>query len=74
MREHDEWLDLPLSPELKRFAEASRQAHRDERQSMIRFAPVLCTCTRWYDWRSPQAPQLDCMVHTTVMFDGGEML
>lgn len=70
MEEHDDWLDLPLRPEVKRLVDATRRAHLDERQLMLRFAPVLCTCTPWYNWRNPQAPQLDCMVHTTIMFDG----
>lgn len=69
MTEHDDWRDLPMGPEVKRFIDATRSAHMAERESMIRFAPVLCTCTRWYNWRNPEPPQLECMVHTSIMFD-----
>ncbi len=65
---------MPLSPEVRRFIQATRQTHLDERRALIRFAPLLCTCTRWYDWRHPEAPQVDCMVHTTIIYDQGEWL
>lgn len=65
----DHYGDLPLHPDVKRYIEASRQASLDERTTLVRFAPVLCRCQRWYDWRAPVAPQEDCYVHTTVMFD-----
>lgn len=74
MVEREDWRDLPLTPEIKRFIEASRRTHMDERQSLVRFAPMLCTCSPWYDWKNPEAPQLDCMVHTTIMFDNGTWL
>ncbi len=70
MVEHEDWHDMPLNADVKRFIEATRQAHLDDRQSMIRYAAVLCTCTRWYNWRDPEPPQVSCMVHTTIMFDG----
>ncbi len=46
MKDYEDWQDLPLSGDVKRFIDASRR------------------------WRNPQAPQLDCMVHTTIMFNG----
>lgn len=68
MSEHEDWFDLPLNPETRRFIDATRQAHLDERAMILRFAPVLCRCTRWYDHQNPRAPQEECMVHTTIMF------
>jgi hypothetical protein len=67
--ERDDWLDLPLSAEAKRFIEATRQASMTERETMMEFAAILCRCTPWYDYRNPRAPQESCVVHTTVMFD-----
>lgn len=71
----DDFRDLPLHPDVKRYIEATSQAHVNERAAMLRFAPVLCRCQRWYDWRHPAAPQEDCYVHTTIMFgESGEWL
>jgi len=69
MDDHESWRDLPMSPELKRFIDANRRASVEERQAMIRFAPMLCRCTPWYDHEDPGPPQSDCYVHTTIMFD-----
>jgi len=69
MSEYESWRDMPISPEAKRFIEATRQASMDERQMMIRFASVLCRCVHWYDHEDPRPPQEDCVVHTTIMFD-----
>jgi hypothetical protein len=67
--------DLPLHPDVKRYIEATRQANLEERAALMRFGPVLCRCHKWYDWRDPVAPQEDCYVHTTVMFDqDGELM
>ena len=59
--------DMPLHPAVKRYIEASREASREERETMLRFAPMLCRCQRWYDWRDPAVPQEECYVHTTIM-------
>lgn len=69
MREAEDWRDMPLSPDVKRYIEATGRAHLEERRLMLRFAPMLCRCRPWYDWRDPGPPQEDCYVHTTVMFD-----
>lgn len=69
MSEQETWRGIPLTPDVKRFIDATRRAHMDERAMMLRFAPILCTCTPWYDYRNPEAAQVDCMVHTTIMFD-----
>lgn len=70
MSDRENWRDLTLlPPEVRRYIEASRQASMDERQMMIRFAPVLCRCIPWYDYEDPRPPQEDCLVHTTIMFD-----
>lgn len=63
----DEYERMPLHPAVKRYIEATRRAGREEREALLRFAPVLCRCHTWYDWRDPAPPQEDCYVHTTVM-------
>lgn len=74
MADREGWDDVPLTPEVKRFIAATRRAHLEERQAMLRFAAMLCTCSPWYDWKNPEPAQLDCVVHTTIMFDGGTWL
>lgn len=76
MREHDEWPSMPLDPDVRRYAKAVSDYQMEERATMNRFAPMLCRCQAWYDWRMPEAPQVDCMIHTTIMFgrDGELML
>ena len=70
MREHDEdWDKLPLSPDVRRYIDAATRYSLEERRLMLRFAPVLCRCRTWYDWRYPGPPQEDCVIHTTIMFD-----
>jgi hypothetical protein len=46
----------------------------EERRTVLRFAPVLCRCTRWYDHQYPQAPQQECALHSSIAlnpFTGG---
>ena len=70
MHHHDDLRDLPLSDEVKWFIDATRRNQERERESMLRFAAVLCTCRPWYDHRNPEPAQMDCLVHTTVLMDG----
>ena len=74
MNNHEDWHDMKLTGEVQRFIETTRRTHLDERRAMIRFAPILCTCKPWYNWRDPEPAQLDCVVHTTIVFDQGEWL
>lgn len=60
---------MPLNPEVRAYAKAVGDYQMEERQTLIRFAPMLCRCQPWYNWRFPAAPQEECMIHTTVMFD-----
>lgn len=69
MRDHDDWEDGPITPEIRRFIDATGRASMEERQAMVRFAPMLCRCAPWYDYQNPGPPQADCYVHTTLMFD-----
>ena len=69
MDDYEDLHDVPLSADALRYIAATRRASLEERQSMIRFASVLCRCPAWYDFRDPQAPQERCVVHTTILFD-----
>jgi hypothetical protein len=38
------------------------------RREILRLAPILCSCRRWYDWQGDQhPPQEQCIVHHSVM-------
>ena len=69
MREHPDWESMPLNPDMRQYVKAVHDYQVEERQTMVRFAPMLCQCQRWYDWRFPVAPQAECMIHTTIAFD-----
>ena len=64
----EDYEGLPFHSDIERYFEAVQRLQRDERANLVRYAPVLCSCTRWYDWRAPGAPQEGCYVHTTVAF------
>ena len=75
MLEHEDWESMPLNPDVRKYAKAVHDYQMEERETMLRFAPMLCRCQLWYDWRSPAAPQEECMIHTTVAFGrNGELL
>jgi hypothetical protein len=42
------------------------QMQMEERQRMVWWAPMLCTCIAWYDFRYPGPPQSDCVIHTAI--------
>jgi hypothetical protein len=69
VREHPDWESMPLNPDMRTYVKAVHDYQMEERQTMVRFAPMLCQCQRWYDWRFPVAPQAECMIHTTIAFD-----
>lgn len=55
---------------MQRYIEHTRKVSLDERAALTRFAPMLCRCHKWYDWRDPIPPQEDCYLHTSVMLSG----
>lgn len=69
MGERDDWRDGPLPPDVKQYIKATRRASIEERENMLRFAPMLCRCSPWYDHDDPHPAQVDCVVHTTIMID-----
>lgn len=67
--ESEDWEDMPLSEDLRKYIEASSQLSLAERHTQLRFAAFLCRCQPWYDHADPAPAQHECLVHTTVMFD-----
>lgn len=69
MSEIEDWGDLPLSPDMHKYIEASAQQSLKERRTQIQFAAILCRCQPWYNHENPAPAQHACTVHTTIMFD-----
>lgn len=63
-----------LIPDIDRVAEireaydaynaAAEAAEEELRQALIRFAPMICGCTRTFAWGSGIAPQASCPLHS----------
>jgi hypothetical protein len=49
--------------------EAQAAAQLEQRANLVRFAAVACSCQRRYSWESPAPPQLDCIIHGSLMMD-----
>jgi hypothetical protein len=60
---------VPLNADVRRYIKALNDYHLEERQQMVRFAPMICQCRPWFDWQYDGPPQADCTIHTTIMFD-----
>lgn len=76
-----------LPPQVRERVEAQRRAgeefqaaHQAEMERtarlMLFWAPISCTCTRWYDWTEPSAPQDHCPLHGQLLVrdDGSAVL
>jgi hypothetical protein len=62
--------------QLRDFQNKATALERDMRRSTVAHAWLLCTCRKWFDWRSPdKPPQAECIVHGGLMISpDGEVL
>lgn len=61
-----------ISPEAKAAFERWDKAHTqmlvDERLVMLAWAPLFCTCRKWYE-PDAEPPQAGCPIHSVVSWD-----
>ena len=83
MMDHDHYaVPENLPPDVQAAVQAAQQAHEyaheleiEQRETLLRYAWLFCTCRVWPERGNVTPPQTGCVVHGSVMVTlGGRVL